>query len=394
MANGYGEMELELEGLGELEDEYEGELESEYEGEYEDELEAEYEAEAFGLGDVTRWASDQWNAVKTPGTWQRKALIEADKAALSAGPALIGTALGGPVGGALGGVAGAGLAGALVPDQEFEFEDEFESEFENEFEDESEMEGEYESFVNPVQRAYPDAMMEHLGRAAMEAESEFEAAEHFLPLIPLVASKLLPMAAKALPRLAGRVLPKVARVITRATPRMTRGVANIARTLHRDPRTRPLVRVIPSVARRAVTTIARHAAAGRPVTPRRAARILAHANHRVLGNPRLVRSVLRRSRRWDRRHRGLAGFPHPHGSLRHMRGVHPQGVGWRPRRRRRYLGAPGWGPTGLGGPAVRTPGWGAPGSAVAASGLRRIARRCPTCGQPAMRGVGRCCCCC
>ena len=42
--------------------------------------------------------------------------------------------------------------------------------------------------------------MEHMGLAAMEAESEFEAAEHFLPLIPMVASKLLPLAAKVLPK--------------------------------------------------------------------------------------------------------------------------------------------------------------------------------------------------
>src|SRR5271154_3687174 len=145
---------------------------------------------------------------------------------------------------------------------ELEGEGEFESECEGEFEFENEFEG-----PNPVNRIYPDAMMEHMGLAAMEAESEFEAAEHFLPLIPMVASKLLPLAAKALPKIAGKLLPRVARVIARATPRLTRSVAHLTRALHRNPQTRHLVRVVPSVARRAVASIVKQAAAGRPVSP-------------------------------------------------------------------------------------------------------------------------------
>src|SRR5581483_8067684 len=61
--------------------------------------------------------------------------------------------------------------GAGEGECEFEAEGEFESEFE------SELEG-----LNPASRIYPDAMMEHMGLAAMEAETESEAAEHFLPL--------------------------------------------------------------------------------------------------------------------------------------------------------------------------------------------------------------------
>jgi hypothetical protein len=280
MANGLGEleMELELEGLGEAEGEFESELETEFESELETEFESELEGE-------------------------------------------------------------------------------FESEFETEGEAELELEGEFESMANPVSRVYSDSMMEHLGRAAMEAESEFEAAEHFLPLIPLVASKLLPLAAKALPRIASKVIPRVARVITRATPRLTRGVAHLTRTLHRDPRKRHLVRVIPSVARRAVTSIAKHVAAGRPVSPRHAVRILARENRRVLGNPKIVRSVLRRSHLADRRYHRLGGFPHLYGS-------HPSRTGGMPLHRR-Y----------------------APPYAV--GGMPRV---CPICG--AGRGVRRVCCCC
>ncbi len=48
-----------------------------------------------------------------------------------------------------------------------------------------------------MRKIYPDAMMEHLGELAAEAETEHEAAEHFLPLIGMAASKLLPVVAKA-----------------------------------------------------------------------------------------------------------------------------------------------------------------------------------------------------
>src|SRR6516164_88070 len=54
---------------------------------------------------------------------------------------------------------------------------------------EGELEGEGE--LNPVRKVYPDAALEHLAHAAMNAESEAEAGEAFLPLIPMVASRLL-----------------------------------------------------------------------------------------------------------------------------------------------------------------------------------------------------------
>jgi hypothetical protein len=252
---------------------------------------------------------------------------------------------------------------------ETEFEGEFESEFESEFETEAESEFESEFELegpNPVNKVYPDAMMEHLGLAAMEAESEFEAAEHFLPLIPLVASKLLPLAAKALPKIAGKILPRVARVLSRATPKMTRAVSHLTRSLHRNPRTRQLVRAIPSVARRAVHTIAKRAAAGHPVTPRQAVKILAHANRRVLGSPQILRSVLQRSRKMDHRFHPHRRYYHGWGGTAPGRGVYSGGT---------YPYAKGTYPyaRGRGGYAAHV---------------------CPTCGRPGTRGVRRVCCCC
>jgi hypothetical protein len=270
---------------------------------------------------------------------------------------------------------------------ESEFEGEFESEFEGESELESELEGEFEfesefEGPNPVNRIYPDAMMEHMGLAAMEAESEFEAAEHFLPLIPMVASKLLTLAAKALPKIAGKVLPKIARTITRATPHLTRGVAHITRTLHRNPQTRHLVRAVPSVARRTVASIVKRAAAGRPVTPATAARILHAQRRHVLSNPKIRRLALRRSRLMDHRFHRVGGFGVlPRGHHRHYR----RGLAW-----------------GSGGSALRTrtDGLGTGGAPhglptrFRAPGAARAggSRACPACGG--MRGVQRMCCCC
>jgi hypothetical protein len=292
MANGLGEMELELEGFGE--GEFESELESVLEGKLESEL------EGFGEG-------------------------------------------------------------------EGEFESELEGELEGEFEFESEFEG-----PNPVNRIYPDAMMEHMGRAAMEAESEFEAAEHFLPLISMAASKILPLAAKAAPKIAGKVLPHVARTITQATPRLTRSVANLTRALHRNPQTRHLVRVIPSVAQRAVASVVKHAAAGRPVSPAAAARILAQQRRHVLGNPKIRRRALRRSRLMDHRFHRTGGFgllPRAH---RGAHGTAAHTVGF---------GASGVPTHGL------PPRFHAPG--LVRAGATRI---CPGCGG--IRGVRRVCCCC
>ncbi|MGB6356488.1 MAG: hypothetical protein WBF21_21140 [Steroidobacteraceae bacterium] len=248
---------------------------------------------------------------------------------------------------------------------EDEYEDELEDEYEGEYEDESEDEWESEG-PNPVIKVYPDAMMEHLGAAAMEAETEDEAAEHFLPLVSLAASKLLPLAAKALPKVAGKALPKIARVVAHATPHMTRAVGHITRQLHRNPNTRHLLRAVPSVARRAVTTLARHAAAGHRVTPKHAVRILARENRRVMHNPKILRSVLKKSKKMD----------HKLGALGHRHHLHGAGM---PR-----VGRAGY-PVARG-RGVRAVRYGRGGRGFSAS--------CPTCGASRVRGVRRTCCCC
>src|SRR5690242_4470821 len=116
------------------------------------------------------------------------------------------------------------VVGSLLGESELEseLEDEDELEEEGAFEDESELEDEGE--LSPIRKIYPDAMMEHLGELAAHAETEDEAAEHFLPLVGMAASKLLPVAAKALAPMAKKAMPRVVKAVTRATPQLTKGV--------------------------------------------------------------------------------------------------------------------------------------------------------------------------
>jgi hypothetical protein len=171
---------------------------------------------------------------------------------------------------------------------------------------ESEGESDGEAELNPVRRWYADAMLEHLAHEAAQAESEDEAAEAFLPLIPLVAAKLLPLAAKSAP-LVAKALPKVMSVVNRVGPQLTRGIGNVARTLFRNPRTRPLLRTLPSIAQRAVGALARQAVQGHPVTPQSALRALAQQTGSFLRQAPRCRAAVRRSRWLDQQAHRLAG---------------------------------------------------------------------------------------
>jgi hypothetical protein len=183
-------------------------------------------------------------------------------------------------------------------EDEFEYEGEFEDEYEYELEDEweDEFEGESERMANPLRRVYPDAMMEHLGHAAAEAETEAEAEAFVGALVPLAARK----AHVAAP------------IVARSTPHLVRGLSTVAHTLRRNPTTRHLVRALPTIASRTTHTLARRAAHGRPITPRQAARALAHQTRAVLGNPRARNHIVRRARAVDRRyHRAARGGQRP-----------------------------------------------------------------------------------
>jgi hypothetical protein len=254
-------------------------------------------------------------------------------------------------------------------------------------EDELEDEDEFEDELSPARKVYPDAMMEHLGELAAEAESEDEAAEQFLPLIGMAASKLLPVVARAVAPAAKKLLPKIARAVTKASPHMTKTIGKVARTLHRNPQTRHLLKVVPAIARRAVGSIAKQAARGRHVTPHAAVRTLHKHVKRVLGHPANRKHALRHHRQLERKFHRRYGQRHPHG--RWGRG-------------RRHYGRYGY----LRGRRIRG-GYGVPGAAtglvrrgVSVPGRTRGARQgqivggrctCPSCGAGGGAQYCRCC---
>lgn len=178
-----------------------------------------------------------------------------------------------------------------------------ELELESEFE--SEWEASPQSFAQSFlsHEAGPSAtLMEHLGHAAAEAESNGESFAFLAPLLPL-ALKALPLAAKALPK----ILPKAASMISKVAPKLIKGVNAVAKTLRTNPASRPLVRALPKVVQQTAADLARQVAAGQKITPQTAARTLAKQTAQVLGNPQAVVQCVRRSQAIDRRfHQAVA----------------------------------------------------------------------------------------
>lgn len=254
--------------------------------------------------------------------------------------------------------------------QELESLHELEGEWETEGTPEGE--AEWEGEISPVRKIYADGMMEHLAHMAAEAESEQEAAEHFLPLVGLAAKKLLPVVAKAAAPAMRKALPQVARAITRVEPQLTRGITRITQGLHRSPATRTLLHAMPSIARRTVHSIARQVVDGRPINALMAVRTLANQTRRVLSHPASRRLALRRSQLMDRRfHRTVApGVARSH---------RPGGWGWR-----------GYGPFYRGRVPTGAPGRPYLGTVDAGLGVGPVggpgAGVCPPC--PSCGGVG------
>jgi hypothetical protein len=145
----------------------------------------------------------------------------------------------------------------------------------------------------------------------------------------------------------------------------------VARTLHRNPQTRHLLKTVPTIARRTVNSLARQAARGRAVTPGTAVRTLARQAQRVLTHPGRRAHALRQHNRLERGfHRAYGpGMARPHwryGRGRRWYGRYPRGY-WR----------------------GRVPSGGAPGYAGAAPGYTASGHVVPGGGAPVTYQGGR-----
>jgi hypothetical protein len=171
---------------------------------------------------------------------------------------------------------------------------------------ESVMEAEWETTPAAFQQSFADreaapsaALMEHLGHAAAEAESNGEAFAFLAPLLPL-ALKALPLAGKAL-GIGMKMLPKVAAKVAKVAPKLIKGVNAAAKTLRTNPATKQLVQALPQVVRRTAADLAQQVAQGKPVNANTAARTLAKQTARVLGDPKSAMQTINRAKSVDRR---------------------------------------------------------------------------------------------
>jgi hypothetical protein len=259
-----GEGEEEIEGL--YEDEFEDELESYVSAEGEDEDEQFLGAIAQGIGSLLGEGEfedeyefedeDEAEAFfKGIGKLLKRAAPILRTVAKTAGP-LVATAVGGPAAGM--------LARAVTSQLEGEFEDEGEAEFEA-------------VVTRPL--SAQQAAAEMMAAAASEAETESE------------AEALI--GAATLSSLSARDRAAVARLL----PHLIQGTGALARLLYGTGSTRQAMRLIPTIADQTAGTIAHRAAAGYPVTPTQAGRIMGQHAQSVLGSSHRASRALRRHAR-------------------------------------------------------------------------------------------------
>ena len=245
--------------LGGLLGEGETTAESEFEGEFENE--GEFEGEAFSFGSL----------------WKRLKPLAKKFAPM------VGTAILGPgVGTALGSLAASALGeGEFESEGEFEGEFESESEFEGEFEFEAEGESEAAQEITgrPLteSEALAEMMVDAASRAASESESE-----------GMVGAAVVTM-----------LSPRDRRALSGLLPDLIRGVTVLSKVLRRRG-LRKATPAITSVVRRSVRDMKRHAASGRRVTRRTAAKATARQVRRVLGSPKVLGASLARNARATR----------------------------------------------------------------------------------------------
>ena len=251
-----GEQELEGEGgfLGSIVSGL-GSLLGESEGELEGELEYEHGEQFFG------------KAFRNIGRLVQRAAPILKKVASAAAP-IIGNAVAGLVPG--GALLSQGL-NALLREHEHEHElGEHEYEHELSEHEVSHAMGEHE------------AMAEAMAHYAAQAEHELEAEAMVGAATTVTISR------------------RDRRALRRLVPHLVRGAAILTRILRLRRGTRPMVRAVPTIVRRTVRSLCRSAAAGRPVTRRRAGAIMARQTRRVLSSPRYISAVLRRNIRATR----------------------------------------------------------------------------------------------
>jgi hypothetical protein len=121
--------------------------------------------------------------------------------------------------------------------------------------------------------------MEFLASNASEAESEAEAAYLIKSLLPFIL----------------RQHPNISRFLSNVSPKIARALIVSVQALYRDPNTRPLIRILPTVLRLTIAKLNQRLTQGRTVTPEVALQIFKHEINLILSKPEYSIRVLRRS---------------------------------------------------------------------------------------------------
>jgi hypothetical protein len=83
-------------------------------------------------------------------------------------------------------------------------------------------------------------------------------------------------------------------------PHMVRGSSALTRVLRKTPAARPAVRVVPAVVRKTAKALRKRVVAGKPVTRRIAAKIMANQTRKTLASPHKCAMALTKNKRASR----------------------------------------------------------------------------------------------
>lgn len=249
--------EMEIEGedfLGEalFEGETEGFGEPFGDGEGEGLFEMDFEGEQFSFGKI-------FSGIKKLAAKAAPVLKQVAKVAAP----IVGTAVGGPLGGKIG-----SLLGNALGEGELDFELDFENEGESEADFETVMRG-------PIseQQGIGELMAAIASQAVTEQEAEAQ-------IGGAIVMSLTPQ---------DRV------TLNKAIASITRGGAVLTRILRGREVTKPMVRVVPTIVKRAAVSVKKQAAAGRPITKQTVANAMARQTRKVLGSPAICAHALQRN---------------------------------------------------------------------------------------------------
>ena len=202
---------------------------------------------------------------------------------------IVGTAIGGPFGAILGRVASSALGESELEQHEFETHEQHEweqHELAHEFEqhefEQHEAAHEVAHEIAHHELSHHEALAEMMAEAASHEQHEGEAEAMVGAAVMTTLS------------------PRDRRALRRVLRHMIRGVAVLTRILRRRRITRPAVRAVPTIVRRAVRDLKQQAAAGQPITRRAAARATVTQMRRVLANPSACAAAIRQNVRASR----------------------------------------------------------------------------------------------